>query len=72
MSFHDEAYAEIGESQFINTDEMPRSPGMIKSWHDINKKTEIARSSRAMTVFEGLRAFPWIPDPVKDRSGMTE
>jgi hypothetical protein len=19
-----------------------------------------------------LRAFPWIPDPVKDRSGMTE
>jgi hypothetical protein len=32
-----------------------------------------------MTVFEGLRAFtgflrafPWIPDPVKDRSGMTE
>jgi hypothetical protein len=32
-----------------------------------------------MTVFEGLRAyagflraFPWIPDPVKDRSGMTK
>jgi hypothetical protein len=59
LSFHDEAIAEIGESQFGNTD-------------------EIARSSRSMTVFEGLRAFtgffrafPWIPDPVKDRSGMT-
>jgi hypothetical protein len=25
-----------------------------------------------MTAFEGLRAFPWIPDPVKDRSGMTK
>jgi hypothetical protein len=25
-----------------------------------------------MTLFEGLRAFPWIPDPVKDRSGMTD
>jgi hypothetical protein len=32
-----------------------------------------------MTVFEGLRAYagflrslPWIPDPVKDRSGMTK
>jgi hypothetical protein len=32
-----------------------------------------------MTVFEGLRActgflrsLPWIPDPVKDRSGMTK
>jgi hypothetical protein len=23
-------------------------------------------------ILEGLRAFPWIPDPVKDRSGMTE
>jgi hypothetical protein len=46
MSFHDEASAEIGESQFVNTYEMPRSPGMIKSWHDINKKTEIARLRR--------------------------
>jgi hypothetical protein len=25
LSFHDEALAEIGESQFVNTDEMPRS-----------------------------------------------
>jgi hypothetical protein len=25
-----------------------------------------------MTVLEGLRSFPWIPDPVKDRSGMTK
>jgi hypothetical protein len=33
---------------------------------------EIARSSRALTVFEGLRSFPWIFDPVKDRSGMTK
>jgi hypothetical protein len=25
-----------------------------------------------MTVFEGLRTFPWIADPVKDRAGMTK
>jgi hypothetical protein len=34
MSFHDEASAEIGESWFVNTDEIARSPGMIKSGND--------------------------------------
>jgi hypothetical protein len=40
LSFHDEAIAEIGESQFGNTD-------------------EIARSSRAMTVFEAFQLESW-------------
>jgi hypothetical protein len=41
------------------------------SFHDMNKKTEIARTSPAMIVFESWWSFPWIPDPVKNRSGMT-
>jgi hypothetical protein len=46
MSFHDEAIAEIGESQFVNTDEMPGRGGASVP----ARINEIARSSRAMTI----------------------
>jgi hypothetical protein len=41
MSFHDEASAEIGESKFVNTNEIARSPGMIKPGNDIIRGFEV-------------------------------
>jgi hypothetical protein len=58
MSFHDEASAEIGESQFVNTDEIARLR---------RRQSYGAQVSHAMRALKGLRSLPWIPDPVKDR-----